>query len=83
MKKPKPTFDWADLDQVRAQARMDRVRQPDEFTVRDYVAKYNIGDARARCQLCALEKNGELTSRLVTTDGKERRLYKIAKRKTK
>ena len=50
---------------------------PDEFTVREFLAAGGQGNhATAQRRLKLLEKKGVLTSRLVLADGKVSRAYK-------
>jgi hypothetical protein len=63
VKKPKPTFDWADIDAVRNQAGIAVAGDgtpPGAFTVEAYASRYGVARSTAAMQLGGLVRGGKL-----------------------
>ena len=63
MRKPKPIFDWADIDAARNQAGMTVAGDgtpPGAFTVDAYTTRYGVARSTAAIQLAGLVRAGKL-----------------------
>jgi len=79
---------WTNDDDAIAELlamRQSEERQEDEFTVNEYMARYNsekpdahINHGQARRQLDKYRTGGALTSRMAYVDGRQCRVYKKA-----